>query len=195
MLLLYHTSMSCKSPGDWNEFDYNTQVTPSGLPLRARGAGGSGGAFCGVLPDLPSTSGLKDGAGWVLRCLPVHPGNRRLVTVSVGACWRGHGQAGSRCGHCLAGTALPANHGCCSGAADPPAPPTQVELASVLKFVLDNEESLNENLETFLQRKGECQAPAACAVAPAPSHGPSPLRAEQALGTFSSKLAPVQHPG
>ncbi|NXO54399.1 NUMA1 protein, partial [Aramus guarauna] len=53
VLLLYHTSMSCKSPGDWNEFDYKTQV----------------------------------------------------------------------------------------------------ELASILKFVLDNEESLNENLETFLQRK------------------------------------------
>ncbi|NXT34468.1 NUMA1 protein, partial [Pelecanoides urinatrix] len=53
VLLLYHTSMSCKSPGDWNEFDYETQV----------------------------------------------------------------------------------------------------ELASILKFVLDNEESLNENLETFLQRK------------------------------------------
>ncbi|XP_074957983.1 nuclear mitotic apparatus protein 1 isoform X1 [Phalacrocorax aristotelis] len=53
VLLLYHTSMSCKSPGDWNEFDYKTQV----------------------------------------------------------------------------------------------------ELALILKFVLDNEESLNENLETFLQRK------------------------------------------
>ncbi|NXI47576.1 NUMA1 protein, partial [Galbula dea] len=54
VLLLYHTSMSCKSPGDWSEFDYKTQV----------------------------------------------------------------------------------------------------ELASILRFVLDNEESLNENLETFLQRKG-----------------------------------------
>ncbi|XP_009870547.1 PREDICTED: nuclear mitotic apparatus protein 1, partial [Apaloderma vittatum] len=30
---------------------------------------------------------------------------------------------------------------------------TQVELASILKFVLDNEESLNENLGTFLQRR------------------------------------------
>ncbi|NXH10648.1 NUMA1 protein, partial [Bucco capensis] len=53
VLLLYHTSMSCKSPGDWSEFDYKTQV----------------------------------------------------------------------------------------------------ELASILSFVLDNEESLNENLDTFLQRK------------------------------------------
>ncbi|KFQ30681.1 Nuclear mitotic apparatus protein 1, partial [Mesitornis unicolor] len=53
VLLLYHTSMSCKSPGDWNEFDYKTQV----------------------------------------------------------------------------------------------------ELAAILKFVLDNEESLNENLEMFLLRK------------------------------------------
>ncbi|XP_065490931.1 nuclear mitotic apparatus protein 1 isoform X2 [Caloenas nicobarica] len=26
VLLLYHTSMSCRSPGDWNEFDYETQV-------------------------------------------------------------------------------------------------------------------------------------------------------------------------
>ncbi|NXN06171.1 NUMA1 protein, partial [Sylvia borin] len=32
---------------------------------------------------------------------------------------------------------------------------TQVELASILKFVLDNEECLNENLEPFLQRKAE----------------------------------------
>ncbi|NXR19742.1 NUMA1 protein, partial [Cinclus mexicanus] len=32
---------------------------------------------------------------------------------------------------------------------------TQVELASILKFVLDNEECLNENLESFLQRKAE----------------------------------------
>ncbi|NXM54768.1 NUMA1 protein, partial [Illadopsis cleaveri] len=32
---------------------------------------------------------------------------------------------------------------------------TQVELASILKFVLDNEECLNENLEPFLQRKTE----------------------------------------
>ncbi|NWS28843.1 NUMA1 protein, partial [Polioptila caerulea] len=55
VLLLYHTSMSSKNPGDWNEFDYNTQV----------------------------------------------------------------------------------------------------ELASILKFVLDNEECLNENLEPFLQRKAE----------------------------------------
>ncbi|NXW58897.1 NUMA1 protein, partial [Eurystomus gularis] len=30
---------------------------------------------------------------------------------------------------------------------------TQVELASIISFVLDNEESLNENLEMFLQRK------------------------------------------
>ncbi|NWV58676.1 NUMA1 protein, partial [Malurus elegans] len=55
VLLLYHTAMSCKSPRDWNEFDYKTQV----------------------------------------------------------------------------------------------------ELASILKFVLDNEECLNENLEPFLQRKAE----------------------------------------
>ncbi|XP_039909543.1 nuclear mitotic apparatus protein 1 isoform X1 [Hirundo rustica] len=55
VLLLYHTSMSSKNPGDWNEFDYKTQV----------------------------------------------------------------------------------------------------ELASILKFVLDNEECLNENLEPFLQRKAE----------------------------------------
>ncbi|NWX35931.1 NUMA1 protein, partial [Notiomystis cincta] len=57
VLLLYHTSMSCKNPGDWNEFDYKTQV----------------------------------------------------------------------------------------------------ELALILKFVLDNEECLNENLEPFLQKKGESQ--------------------------------------
>ncbi|NXO90903.1 NUMA1 protein, partial [Certhia brachydactyla] len=55
VLLLYHTSMSSKNPGDWNEFDYSTQV----------------------------------------------------------------------------------------------------ELASILKFVLDNEECLNENLEPFLQRRAE----------------------------------------
>uniref|UniRef100_A0A8C3PPS3 Nuclear mitotic apparatus protein 1 n=1 Tax=Calidris pygmaea TaxID=425635 RepID=A0A8C3PPS3_9CHAR len=34
VLLLYHTSMSCRSPGDWNEFDYKTQVIPSGAALQ-----------------------------------------------------------------------------------------------------------------------------------------------------------------
>ncbi|NWS63703.1 NUMA1 protein, partial [Chunga burmeisteri] len=71
VLLLYHTSMSCKSPGDWNMFDYNTQV----------------------------------------------------------------------------------------------------ELASILKFVLDNEESLNENLETFLQRK----APLSSSASSSSSEEHSPL--------------------
>ncbi|KAM9263424.1 nuclear mitotic apparatus protein 1 [Cariama cristata] len=71
VLLLYHTSMSCKSPGDWNMFDYNTQV----------------------------------------------------------------------------------------------------ELASILKFVLDNEESLNENLEMFLQRK----APLSSSASSSSSEEHSPL--------------------
>uniref|UniRef100_A0A8C4UX09 Nuclear mitotic apparatus protein 1 n=1 Tax=Falco tinnunculus TaxID=100819 RepID=A0A8C4UX09_FALTI len=35
---------------------------------------------------------------------------------------------------------------------------TQVELASILKFVLDSEESLDENLEIFLQRKAPLSA-------------------------------------
>lgn len=35
------------------------------------------------------------------------------------------------------------------------APVPQVELATILKFVLDHEESLSENLEAFLQRRGE----------------------------------------
>ena len=64
--------------------------------------------------------------------------------------------------------ARPANG---SGAAHPAVPPTQVELAAILRFVLDNEESLNENLEAFLQRKGERWSPAACAAAPARSRG------------------------
>lgn len=112
--------------------------------------------------------------------------------MSVATCPCRHGQAGSCplpracCGRCLADTTLPANRSCCSRVADPVAPPTQVELASILKFVLDNEESLNENLETFLQRKGERQALAASAVALAWSNGPSLVQAEQALGTFSS---------
>ncbi|NWS14829.1 NUMA1 protein, partial [Pachyramphus minor] len=72
VLLLYHTSMSCKSPGDWNEFDYKTQV----------------------------------------------------------------------------------------------------ELASILKFVLDNEESLNENLEPFLLRKGECWTLAATSSSSFEEHSP-----------------------
>ncbi|NXI30675.1 NUMA1 protein, partial [Sterrhoptilus dennistouni] len=38
---------------------------------------------------------------------------------------------------------------------------TQVELASILKFVLDNEECLNENLEPFLQGKAEPSLPSA----------------------------------
>ncbi|XP_075268723.1 LOW QUALITY PROTEIN: nuclear mitotic apparatus protein 1 [Opisthocomus hoazin] len=36
---------------------------------------------------------------------------------------------------------------------------TQVELAAILRFVLDNEESLNENLEAFLQRKAPPSSP------------------------------------
>ena len=189
MLLLYHTSMSCKSPGDWNEFDYKTQVIPSGFPLRTRGAGGKRRCLSGgLLRDLPSCSGPLERWGGGRGAL----GNQRLVTASVGTRRCGHGQAGSCplpracCGHCLAGAALPANRSNCSRAADPAAPPTQVELASILKFVLDNEESLNENLETFLQRKGERRALAACALAPARSKGPSLVQAEQALGTFFS---------
>ncbi|KAM6094143.1 nuclear mitotic apparatus protein 1 isoform 1-T2 [Chlamydotis macqueenii] len=72
VLLLYHTSMSCKSPGDWSEFDYKTQV----------------------------------------------------------------------------------------------------ELASILKFVLDNEESLNENLEAFLQRR-------------------APLSSSSASSSSSEELSPL----
>ncbi|NXS54093.1 NUMA1 protein, partial [Brachypteracias leptosomus] len=75
VLLLYHTSISCQSPGDWNEFDYKTQV----------------------------------------------------------------------------------------------------ELASILKFVLDNEENLNENLEMFLQRKGEHQVLAPLSSSSSSSEELSPL--------------------
>ncbi|XP_050836370.1 nuclear mitotic apparatus protein 1 isoform X2 [Serinus canaria] len=71
VLLLYHTSMSSKNPGDWNEFDYKTQV----------------------------------------------------------------------------------------------------ELASIVKFVLDNEECLNENLEPFLQRK----EPSLSSVSSSSSEEHSPL--------------------
>ncbi|NXW90918.1 NUMA1 protein, partial [Alopecoenas beccarii] len=68
VLLLYHTSMSCRSPGDWNEFDYETQV----------------------------------------------------------------------------------------------------ELASILKFVLDNEESLYENLEKFLQQKAPPSSSGSSSEEPSP---------------------------
>ncbi|XP_029898143.1 nuclear mitotic apparatus protein 1 isoform X4 [Aquila chrysaetos chrysaetos] len=49
---------------------------------------------------------------------------------------------------------------------------TQVELASILKFVLDNEESLNENLETFLQRKAP---PSSSSASSSSSEEHSPL--------------------
>ncbi|NXX81772.1 NUMA1 protein, partial [Urocolius indicus] len=75
VLLLYHTSISCKSPGDWNEFDYKTQV----------------------------------------------------------------------------------------------------ELAAILQFVLDNEESLNENLEAFLQRKAASRLSPASPSSSSSSEEPSPL--------------------
>ncbi|NWI37776.1 NUMA1 protein, partial [Picathartes gymnocephalus] len=71
VLLLYHTSMSCKTPGNWNEFDYKTQV----------------------------------------------------------------------------------------------------ELASILKFVLDNEECLNENLEPFLQKKAEL-SPSSTSTSSSEEHSP-----------------------
>lgn len=47
MLLLYHTSMSSKDSGDWNEFDYKTQVIPLGFLLWIWGAEGSSGSFGG----------------------------------------------------------------------------------------------------------------------------------------------------
>ncbi|XP_052668417.1 nuclear mitotic apparatus protein 1 [Harpia harpyja] len=49
---------------------------------------------------------------------------------------------------------------------------TQVELASILKFVLDNEESLNENLESFLQRKAP---PSSSSASSSSSEEHSPL--------------------
>uniref|UniRef100_A0A8C9NWG6 Nuclear mitotic apparatus protein 1 n=1 Tax=Serinus canaria TaxID=9135 RepID=A0A8C9NWG6_SERCA len=49
---------------------------------------------------------------------------------------------------------------------------TQVELASIVKFVLDNEECLNENLEPFLQRKAE---PSLSSVSSSSSEEHSPL--------------------
>ncbi|XP_054507738.2 nuclear mitotic apparatus protein 1 [Agelaius phoeniceus] len=49
---------------------------------------------------------------------------------------------------------------------------TQVELASIVKFVLDNEECLNENLEPFLQRKAE---PPLSSVSSSSSEEHSPL--------------------
>ncbi|NXK83701.1 NUMA1 protein, partial [Amazona guildingii] len=45
---------------------------------------------------------------------------------------------------------------------------TQVELAAILRFVLDNEESLSENLELFLQRK----APPSSAGSSSEEHSP-----------------------
>lgn len=47
VLLLYHTSVSSKNPGDCNEFDYKTQVIPLGFLLWIWGAGGSSSAFDG----------------------------------------------------------------------------------------------------------------------------------------------------
>ncbi|NXE70142.1 NUMA1 protein, partial [Calcarius ornatus] len=49
---------------------------------------------------------------------------------------------------------------------------TQVELASIVKFVLHNEECLNENLELFLQRKAE---PPLSSVSSSSSEEHSPL--------------------
>ncbi|XP_030813467.1 nuclear mitotic apparatus protein 1 isoform X3 [Camarhynchus parvulus] len=49
---------------------------------------------------------------------------------------------------------------------------TQVELASIVKFVLDNEECLNENLEPFLQRRAE---PPLSSVSSSSSEEHSPL--------------------
>lgn len=74
MLLLYHTSMSCKSPREWYEFDYKTQVIPSGFPLRTRGVEGSGGACWGCSETCPRVwVPLKDGVGaavlWAIKGL------------------------------------------------------------------------------------------------------------------------------
>lgn len=45
-------------------------------------------------------------------------------------------------------------HAYSSPAAHPVPSLPQVELATILKFVLDNEEGLSENLEIFLQKRG-----------------------------------------
>ncbi|NWS78086.1 NUMA1 protein, partial [Crotophaga sulcirostris] len=55
VLLLYHTSMSSRSPGDWNEFDYETQVIPSGFLLWTRDVGEVEVPFWEVFQELPSS--------------------------------------------------------------------------------------------------------------------------------------------
>ncbi|XP_030146981.4 nuclear mitotic apparatus protein 1 isoform X1 [Taeniopygia guttata] len=49
---------------------------------------------------------------------------------------------------------------------------TQVELASIVKFVLDNEECLNENLEPFLQRKAELSLSSVFSSSSSEEHSP-----------------------
>lgn len=102
-----------------------------------------------VLQDLSSWVPLKDGVEWALWCSLVVLGCQKLVAANVGSSTGRQGAA-----HCpMPAVVLPVT---CSRATNSAAPPTQVELASILKFVLDNEECLDENLEPFLQRKGKC---------------------------------------
>lgn len=109
---------------------------------------------------MPSWVPLKDSVGWALWCSLVVLGYQKLVVANVGSSAGRQGAA-----HCpTPAVVLPVTH---SRATNSAAPPTQVELASILKFVLDNEECLNENLEPFLQGKGMCWAltfPPVCAA-------------------------------
>lgn len=111
-----------------------------------------------VLRDLPSWVPLK--VEWALWCSLVLLDYLKLVVASVGSSTGRQGPA-----HCpMPAVVLPVT---CSRATNSAAPSTQVELASILKFVLDNEECLNENLEAFLQKKGKCWAlafPPVCAA-------------------------------
>lgn len=85
-------------------------------------------------------------------------GYQKFVVASVGSSSTGRQGAV----HCpMPAVLLPVT---CSRATNSAAPPTQVELASILKFVLDNEECLNENLEPFLQGKGMCWALTLCPI-------------------------------
>uniref|UniRef100_A0A8C0VDS1 Nuclear mitotic apparatus protein 1 N-terminal hook domain-containing protein n=1 Tax=Cyanistes caeruleus TaxID=156563 RepID=A0A8C0VDS1_CYACU len=60
VLLLYHTSMSSRNPGDWNKFDYKTQVIPLGFLLWIWGAGGNSGAFAEPPSSSVSSSSFEE---------------------------------------------------------------------------------------------------------------------------------------
>uniref|UniRef100_A0A8V5GTD6 Nuclear mitotic apparatus protein 1 N-terminal hook domain-containing protein n=1 Tax=Melopsittacus undulatus TaxID=13146 RepID=A0A8V5GTD6_MELUD len=60
VMLLYHTSMSCRSPTHWSSFDYETQVIPSASPGNCGCANPSSPVFLPAPPPSSSSTSSEE---------------------------------------------------------------------------------------------------------------------------------------